>query len=395
MPRLTRAPATWLIYALLGLWGYFLYGFGPVVPLLRDEQGVNLRVASLHGTAIAVGALAGGALFPVLTRWWGRETTLWLGITGVAGGVAALTLCRPIALTLATTIVIAVFGTLLLSGVVSGLSALHGAASPAAISEANAICAGMGVIAPLVIGASVTAGHGWRPAMAVLVGLIGLVALVAFLLRVRLPHGNAQPTGTVPAARLPGRYWLAWTLICVTGSIEVSLSLWAAEVLRAHAAMAPGAAAAAVSGIVAGMCLGRIVGSRVALRTAPVPLFLAAVAVSTLGFAVFWLATAPWLASAGLFVVGLGNAMQYPLGISLALRTAPGQEDQAAARGSYAFAVCFGIAPLLLGAVADGVGAHLAFLLVPAMLALAALLALRLRGLPTHEPVDLATAGVA
>ena len=63
VPRLTRDRTTWLIYAQLGLWGFFLYGFGPVVPLLRDEQGTSAAVASLHSTAIAVGALLGGALF--------------------------------------------------------------------------------------------------------------------------------------------------------------------------------------------------------------------------------------------------------------------------------------------------------------------------------------------
>ena len=76
MPRLVRDRVTWLIYAQLGLFGYFLYGFGPVVPLLRDEQGVSLRVASLHGTGIAIGALAGGALFPVLARRYGRGTAM-------------------------------------------------------------------------------------------------------------------------------------------------------------------------------------------------------------------------------------------------------------------------------------------------------------------------------
>ena len=52
-------------------WGYFLYGFGPVVPLLRDEQGVSAALAGLHGTALAVGIVFGGMLFPPLARRFG------------------------------------------------------------------------------------------------------------------------------------------------------------------------------------------------------------------------------------------------------------------------------------------------------------------------------------
>ena len=47
--------------------------------------------------------------------------------------------------------------------------------------------------------------------------------------------------------------------------------------------------------------------------------------------AVFWLAPQPWLAVTGLVILGLGNAMHYPLGIAMALQAARGQEDLAAA----------------------------------------------------------------
>jgi fucose permease len=143
--------------------------------------------------------------------------------------------------------------------------------------------------------------------------------------------------------------------------------------------MPSGQAAAAVSGIVAGMFVGRFIGSRITLRVPPVPFFYVALGVSAIGFAVFWSATAGWLATAGLVILGLGNAMHFPLGISLALRTAPGLEDLASARASYGIAVCFGVAPLALGAIADGIGPHPAFLLVPVLLVVAALLVLTLR----------------
>ncbi|MEU7995698.1 MFS transporter [Micromonospora sp. NPDC049060] len=429
MPQLTRDRLTWLTYAQLGLWGFFLYGFGPVVPLLRDEQGTSAAVASLHSTGIAVGALAGGALFAPLARRLGRGRAIWVGLAGVAAGVAALGVVRALPATITAVAVIAAFGMLVISGVSVVLTDRHGAGAPAALTEANAACAGAGILAPLVIGASVDAGWGWRPAMAVEVGLIALVALAAVTFRVRLPQpapAAAAPGSSAPGSpasgssapgspaldssvsglpvsggvasgagvhgagrRLPVAYWIAWVLMAVTGSIEVCLSLWTADVLRSHAGMAAGGASAAVAAIVCGMFVGRLAGGRLALRYRPVPLLLAALGVSLAGFALFWIAPVGWLAVTGLVVLGLGNALHYPLAISIALAVAGPAADRAAGYASYSMGVGFGIAPVALGWVADGVGPHLAFLLLPAFIAAAALLAARLGRALRPAPADL------
>jgi fucose permease len=389
VPRLHRDRITWLIYLQLGIWGYFLYGFGPVVPLLRDEQHVGSGVASLHSVALAVGALVGGAVFPGLSRRLGRGRAMWLGLTGLAAGIVALCLLRPVVATVGSTLVLASFGTVLLSGVVAALGERHGPAGPAAIAEANAIASGLGAVAPLVVGATVAAGLTWRPAIAAVVAMIALVALAARIFRVPLPSGSSPPPPRVPphstvpvvrsgTGRLPVGYWLAWFLMCCTGSVEVCLNLWAGDVLRHHAGMSAGGAATAVSAIVGGMCLGRVAGGRLAQRVPAPRLLLAALGVSLAGFAIFWLAIVPGLAIAGLAVAGLGNGVHYPLAIGMALRLSPGREDQAASRASYAMAVGFGIAPFALGAFADRVGAHSAFLLVPLFLAVAAGLVLPL-----------------
>ncbi|SCF36866.1 Fucose permease [Micromonospora viridifaciens] len=406
MPRLTRDKTTWLTYAQLGLWGFFLYGFGPVVPLLRDEQGTSAAVAGLHSTGIAAGAILGGALFAPVARRLGRGPATWLGLAGVAVGVTALGLLRTLPATLAAVAVIATFGMMVISGVSVLLTAHHGPAAPAALTEANAAGAGMGILAPLVIGATVNAGLGWRPVMAVEVGLITLVALAALTFRVRLPKAvpcdnsssaqlgprsdlepsaaadpvpvTASAAGARAAHRLPAAYWIAWVLMSVTGSIEVCLSLWTADVLRTHGGLGAGSASAAVAAIVGGMFVGRLAGGRLALRWSPVPLLLGALAVSLVGFALFWSATVGWLAVTGLVVLGLGNALHYPLAISIALAVAGPAADKAAGWASYSMGVGFGIAPVVLGWVADGVGPHLAFLLLPGFIAAAVLLTVRL-----------------
>jgi predicted MFS family arabinose efflux permease len=381
VPRLDRDRVTWLAYAQLGLWGFFIFGFGPVVPLLRDAQGTSVAVASLHSTGIAVGTLVGGFLFPVLVRRYGRERVVWTAVAGVAAGVLLLVSARPFPATLTAVVVTCVFGAMLVTGVTATLSARHGALAPAAISEANALGAALGIASPVLIGAAEAAGLGWRWGIAAEVVLIGIVAAAAYRMRIRLPGARADRSSTrPPAGPLPGPYWLAWTLLGCTASIEVCLSLWAADVLRGHAGMSPGAAAGAVAAVMVGMFLGRLAGGRLALYVAPPVLLLGALAVSLVGFAVFWASPVPFVAVGGLVVVGLGNAVHYPLGVSMALAAAPGQADRAAAYTSYSVGIGFGAAPVLLGLFADLVrDPRTAFLLLPVFIAAAALLAGRLR----------------
>jgi MFS family permease len=383
VPRLVRTPLTWLTYVQLGLYCYFLYAFGPVVALLRDEQGVSNAAASLHSTAMAFGAMAGGAVFPVLARRFGRPRATWGCLAGVATGVlafVALPSWYPLTLLLAG--LISVCGIALVSGVVVSLSHAHGAAGPAAISEANAMACFAGLVSPLIIGAAIGIGWGWRAGLAVLIGLIGLTAVLAWTLKIRVPEGEVTGAHRAEKGPLGRAYWLTWWMLVMTGAIEIVLSLWTAIALRDKLGFSAASASAAVSAILGGMMTGRALGARIALRIRPLRLYFGALVVSALGFGLFWTAALPWIAVAGLFVIGLGNAMHYPLGISLALAAAPGQHERAAGVGSYGMGLSFGAGPLLLGLLADQVGAHTALLLIPAFIAAAALLAWRLSGLP-------------
>jgi fucose permease len=377
---LVRDRLTYVTYAQLGLFGFWIYGFGPVVPLLRDEQHTSRAVASLHGSALAAAAVVGGLIFPGLVRRFGRPRVMWAGVAGLAAGVLALWAARPFAATLSATFVAALAGAVLVNGVVATLSDHHGPAGPAAISESNAVAAGVGTVAPLIVGGAVAAGFGWRPGLAVLVLAAAGVALVGWILRLRPSDPAVIPAQPVVAGRgrLPRNYWLAWTSMLATGSVEVCLNLWAGDELRSRAGVSPGVAAAAVSAIIGGMFVGRLFGVRLLLRMAAPRVLLGALAVSAAGFTVFWVATTAWLAILGLLVCGLGNALHYPLAIALAVEHSDGQPDLAAARAAYAMGVGFGLAPFVLGWLADGVGTHPAFLLMYGLLALAAVVTWRL-----------------
>nr|BFE63377.1 MFS transporter [Dactylosporangium thailandense] len=378
MPRLVRDRLTWVLYVQLALWVYFMYGFGPVAPILRDELHISRTLAGLHGTAFAVGGVLGSLVLPNLTRRLGRARLIWIGLACISVAAVGMYTAHHLALTLTFATLASIGSALEVNAINAGLTDHHGTAAPAAISEANAAAAALGLVAPLVVGATFAAGWGWRSGLAVVVLPVLAVAWYARSKGVRPPEPAGFGAPRAPHRRLPTAFWLALTSLFATGSIEICLTLWGSDVLREHAHVSAGVATAAVSALIAGMVLGRLAGGRLLLRFRPSRMLLAALAVSLAGFAVFWLTATPWLAMAGLCLCGIGMGLHYPLGIGLALAHSDGQPDLAAARASFAVGISFGLAPFALGALADQVGPHRAFLLVPAFAALSAVAILRL-----------------
>jgi MFS family permease len=376
VPTLVHDRLTWLTFTQLGVFGYFLYGFGPSVPLLRDEMGVSNAVSGLHGTALAAGSVLAGVGWPVLAVRLGRPRTLRVGLAGLTAGILGYCLAPLLPLTMAGALACGFFGSLVMTGSTVVLAAHHRAAAPAAISEANAVAAGTGLLAPLLVGAGVSLGLGWRPGV-LLAAAAAVVIWVRSVRDARCRAEAATPAATVEVAadavgRLPARYWLAWTVLALCIGVEFSLTFWAADALREHTGASPAAATAGVTAIVAGMFAGRLAGGRVALRIRPGLLLLGAIGLSAVGFAVFWLSTAPIPALAGLVVCGLGIALQFPLGAALAVEMSGGRPDRGAGRISFAAGLASGVAPFALGALADRTGTHTAFLLVPVLLVAAA-----------------------
>ena len=380
MATLVRDRLTWLTFAQLGTWGYFLYGFGPAVPLLRDEQGVSRGVSGLHGTAMATGTLLAGVVFAPLVARLGRAATMRLGLAGTVVGPVLFCSTPALPVTLTAALACGLFGSVLVNSSVSILTAHHGAAGPAASSEANAVAAGVGLLAPLALSGCVSLGFGWRPGLL----LAPVAAGVTWVVSYRAPgHGRDAPTSVavVESGPLPRRYWLAWAVLGFCISIEFCLTIWSSDVLRTHLGASSSVATLAVTMIVSGMFVGRLVGGRLALRFDTRRLLLGALAVTAAGFAVFWFATVVWLALAGLVLTGSGIALHFPLGMARAIEVSDGRPDLATSRVSLAVGLATGVGPFAVGALADRVGPHTAFLLLPGFIA-AATVCLVLTGRP-------------
>ena len=385
MARLERDRLTWLIYLQLAGYGYFLYGFGPTVPLLREEQHISRTLSGLHGTALAVGALAAALVAAALIRRWGRAAALWGGVATTCVGIAVYVSTTALPVTLLGAFLGSLGGSFVVTATPPALTEHHGPGGAAAVSEANALAAGVGTVAPLFVGLAVITGAGWRAGLLLLLPLAAALGLT--LGRTPIPRPADVPGHHDGSSRLPARYWVGWGVLAASIGVEFCLTLWAADILHNHAGMGEGAAAAGVTGFVAGMCAGRLAGSRLSLRLGVEPLLYAAIGVAGVGFLVLWLATWGPAAVAGLVVCGLGVSLLYPLGIVRAIDASEGRPDLAAARAGFAAALAVGVGPFVLGALADRFGIHGAFLVVPALLAVAAV-GVRLAG-RSHARADL------
>lgn len=370
--RLHRDRVTWLVYLQLGVYGYVLYALGPAVQLLREETGVSKTVSGLHGTAMALGALTTGLVGARIVGRIGRPAALWMGVAGTCAAAALLTVSRAVAVTLTAAYLAIMFGAYVVNSVSTVMADHHGSAGPTAVAEAHGTAALVGLLAPLALGVAQSTGAGWR---------VGVLACIPVALMVVLVFRGVAPQDhraslvdhDVAGRRLSGRYWWAWAVIVTCVAVEFSFTLWASVLLRERVGLSKGAAAAGVTAVVAGMAVGRFVAARLARSVSLDRLLHSAIAVTAVGWLIFWIATDPVLAYTGLAVAGLGIAFHFPLGAMRAIGAAPGLMDRASARVSIGVGFAIGTGPFALGALADAVGTHRAFLVVPALLVAAAL----------------------
>jgi fucose permease len=157
---------------------------------------------------------------------------------------------------------------------------------------------------------------------------------------------------------------------------EWCVAYWGADFLADGTGLTRSAAATSLTAFFAAMLLGRIASSQLARVIPPTVLLAATLGLALAGFPLFWFSPGSILTLVGLFVTGLGIGGVYPLGISAAIASAPGNSDAAAARLSIGGGGAILVAPFMLGSLADRIGISTAFAIVIPMLLAALALAL-------------------
>jgi MFS family permease len=98
-------------------------------------------------------------------------------------------------------------------------------------------------------------------------------------------------------------------------------------------------------------------------------LLKASVVFAIASVALAWLFTLWPVVLLGMLLTGVGIGIHWPLGVARVVRASGGMTDRASAASSIAGSIAIAIAPFALGVLSDTVGFHVAFLLVPALLA--------------------------
>lgn len=358
--RPVRDRTTLLAYAQLGLLGWFVYGFGASLTLLRDDEGLTRTVAALLGVSLAVGGTLGSLIAANVVRGWGRGAMLRAGSILLAIGSLLYVCDGPLALIALGPLLGSVGASFCAVGVSAFLEARQGFAADAALAEANVIASIASLVGTFAIGIGAVTILGWRSGMV----LLAIMAIALELVRGRAVApfnvGTALES-RIDAPRLPRLVgWAILTLVLLT-SVEITLLQWGADLLRERGGMGAAAASASIAAIVTGMIIGRIVGSRVVEYVSSEIVFGASIVLAAMGFIFTWTVSGAPLMLTGFLITGAGIGMHFPLGIGRAMRASQGQPDRAAGWTSAGIGVMSGAVPFILAGLADSWGVHNAF----------------------------------
>ncbi len=362
-----RDPLTWYCYLALGYFSYLSCIQGNIIPFLKVELGLSYAEVSLHASAVAAGALMVGLFGDRGIRRFGRRRMLTVGLIGGGTGIALLSVSGAAWQSIGSCLVMGAFGSLAPALMWALLVDLQGDRRDVAYAEANAMCYAFALAAPLIYGLAVWAGLSWRTAP--LAGAIaGFAIAIGFI---RMPVPEPRVAAVTSEGRLPLAFWVFWLMLMLSVGAEFSSLLWAPSYFGQIVGLPTSLAAICAGLFFAGMLIGRTVSIRLVRMFSLRTLTFGAIIVGFIGFAAYWLPDGQIVAVCGLFVIGLGVAMLYPLSLGFAMTAAGTAAPRASARLLVASSLAILVNPPLLGTIADHAGLWLAQLMIPVFLALA------------------------
>lgn len=386
VPR--RDRRTWVSYAQMGAYGFFVYALGASTILLRDEQGTSRTVSGLHASGWALGIVIMSFLSPRISARLGRGRAMRWGSILMMIGILGYTSGLPVIVTISSVVVAGCGGALMVAGLSAFLGEQQGAASPAALSEANALGAIAGLLGAVGVGVGVALTWGWRPAFWLLIAV--LVGVEVWRGARVSSYDLGEIAGVAGRWRdLPRLFWWCCLVMLPAAGIEYCMALWTADLLREQGGLGEGAASAALGIVVAGLIAGRLIGGRLAQRRNPETILMVAFALSGVAFLIAWATSILVIMVIFLFLTGAGVGLHWPLAITRAIRCVPHFADLASAVGLLCAGLAIMTAPFALGALADVSGLRVAFLLVPVLALIGVLVVWRRPVLMTpHSAVD-------
>ena len=361
-PTIDRADDLQVGIALASV-GFYVSGMGAVLAGLASEFSVAPESLSWVGSTFGAGLLVIAATGRLVLRAGPRPA---LATSAIA--LALSTLLAVFGPTLVFVFIAAVLQGLAASVMVLVAPVMLTASADVRLTRVNAVSSLVGILAPLLVGAAVSAGIPGRWA------LLTLVPLLAWLLVLLIVHARAggsaraaEPTladedapsaaaVTKPSVWSVVRRWLA---VVMSVSVEFSYVVWGVTRLITTGV---DTGLASVLGIAfpVGMAVGRSAGPWIIRRLPAVPF---GAGVAALGTLLVVIGTGWPIVTAGLVIAGLGVATMYPVTLARLMAVEGLAAHRGAAVGAAASGTAILLAPVALAAVASVVDLRLAFLL--------------------------------
>ena len=362
--KLIRTPFVWALYLILGLFSFMLSMVGPMVPYLQAEFGMSYTLAGLHQSAFAFGMVTIGFVASTIIRKLGITVSLWGGIAVMLLGLLIMIIAPVPALTLTAVFIMSVGGTIALAATQTSFATFPILQRGKVIMEANVVASALTMFVPVVLFLGSLTFLGWRIVFPTMFVCISLSA--SFGIKATKKHqGTRDEKADAGGGKLGAGYWRMWVVVFFGVTVEWAIAFWCMTYLLGLPGNSIGLATAGTVLLGFSAVSGRFISSRVNNKFSETKLMLIVMAIVLIGFPLYWLRASVPLTFIGLILCGLGTSVFFPLGLSMAFHKAPGNAAKASSLMPVASGSAIGIAPFLLGSIADLFNMQIALWYVP------------------------------
>jgi MFS family permease len=317
------------IVAAFGLGGITVSAWGPRLPTLKVELGIDTATIGLLLVGVTVGAIVGLVVSTPVLHWLGSRRALTGARLVVAAGMTLLG--AAVTLGSVALVTVAFFAMGCASGVLDVLinvegsaieqlagrtlmPRMHGAWSVGAAvgSGIGAACAALGITPQVQFFGE-----------AVLIGVVAMVSAPAIPPGRRGPVEKARPD-RMAKVRQWLRGWLDWRLLLI-GVVMLGVELgegsannWLTLAVRNGHGQTAAVAALFFTAFAIAEAAARLFGGPVVDRLGRVRTIRFTTALGVVGVTLFILGHSPWVVLAGVLLWAVGVSMGFPLGMSAA-----------------------------------------------------------------------------
>ena len=366
MNKLKRDSLFWTVAGQATILNFFLGGFGPAQPLLREEQGTSLTVAGLHGTMMGIAAIIAGFIHPKLNHKYGRRNTSWLGLFIFTIGMPFFALGPSVQVTLPAVLFSCVGFNFVILNMVTLLSHHYPETPDLAVSQSNGINAVGFVFGTILVGTLASFGISWRAGL--LLCVPAAIALYVYGRDKIIDNHDADAPKQI--GKLSIKFWIAWFGFFTTISSEFSTSFWSAALLSDRTNASAAFSTLCVAALGTGFGIGRWF-IPIWMRKTTLDVRLKSIlTIQFVSFMLFWLSHILVFSLIMLLFVGIGISGQFPMTMVRLMKLSEGKPDLAMGKAAYAAGAAIALAPFLLGFFGDHIGISKAYLMVPVLIAL-------------------------